>query len=190
MREILESHLIEDADDSGLYEDDFTSFIEYRAGCIVSEIRRHTGQMTEVETDFSGNEAKAIEKFELQMRDLLHSQLASTNADYWGATGEAEFRAKIEERITDWLKHNPGRQRHEAREIDFCQILEYLKVAKSHWGVFEPLLRSKSDLEMHLKNISNFRNALMHNRSIDISVRQLALGSLSWFERVFQAKQE
>jgi hypothetical protein len=40
---------------------------------------------------------------------------------------------------------------------------------------------------MHLKNISTFRNALMHSREINAATHQLALGSLSWFDEVFKA---
>ena len=185
----LKSHLVDIAEESGLLEDDFDSFVEYRSGSILDEIRRMTGKMTEVEIDLKGDEAVAIEKFELQMRELLHRLLVDQNPDYWSSTGDEIFRGRIEERITDWLKRNPGRTRKEAREVDFLQVLEYLKVARAHWAVFGSVFRSKSDLEMHLKNITNFRNALMHNRELDVSTRQLAFGSLTWFDKVFKAHQ-
>lgn len=184
---VLLSHFIDDKDAAGVLEDDFESFVQYRAERILDEMRRLTGGMAEVEADFKGNESKAIEKFELRMRSLLDSTLRTVNPDYWHATGSPEFRQAIEDRITAWLKANPARKRNEAREVDFCQILEYLKVARGHWKTVEPVFKSRSDLEMHLKNVSNFRNALMHNREIDLATRQLALGSLSWFDEVFRA---
>lgn len=187
LSEVLQSHFIDDADGSGVYEDNFDSFVQYRAERILDEMRRLTGHMAEVEADFKGNEAKAIEKFELRLRTILDATLRPTNNNYWQFTGAPEFRKAIEERITDWLKTNPSRKRSEAREVDFCQILDYLKVAKAHWPVFEPIFKSKSDMEMHLKSISTFRNALMHNREIDMATRQFALGSLSWFDEVFKA---
>lgn len=184
---VLLSHFVDDKDASGVLEDDFESFVQYRAERILDEMRRLTGGMAEVESDFKGNEAKAIEKFELRMRSLLDSTLRTATPDYWHDTGSPEFRQAIEDRITAWLKANTARKRDEAREVDFCQILEYLKVAKGHWKTVEPVFKSRSDLEMHLKNVSNFRNALMHNREIDLATRQLALGSLSWFDEVFKA---
>lgn len=190
LNEVLKSHFIEDKDASGLLEDDFEGFVQYRADRILDEMRRLTGHMAEVEADFKGNEARAIEKFELQMRELLDSVLRGTGLDYWQNTGSPEFRMGIEERIKGLLKSNPSKKREDLREVDFCQILEYLKVAKGHWSVFESIFKSKSDLEVHLKNVSNFRNALMHNREIDLSTRQLALGSLSWFDEVFKAAKE
>jgi hypothetical protein len=187
MEEVLFSHFVDDKDPSGILEDDFESFVQYRAERILDEMRRLTGRMTEVEADFKGNEAKAIEKFELRMRSLLNSTLRKIAGDYWQNTGSPEFRHGIEDRIAGWLKANPGRKRNEAREVDFCQILEYLKIARAHWKTFEPIFRSRSDLEAHLKNVNNFRNALMHNREIDLATQQLALGSLSWFGEVFRA---
>ena len=185
--EVLQSHFIDDEDASGILEDDFEDFVQYRAERILDEMRRLTGNMAEVEADFKGNEAKTIEKFELRIRALLDTTLRETNVDYWRTTGTPEFRQAIEERIADWLKTNPLRTRSEAREVDFCQILDYLKVAKAHWNVFEPIFKSRSDLDVHLMNVNNFRKALMHSREIDFTTRQLALGSLSWFDDVFKA---
>ena len=185
--EVLFTHFVDDKEASGILEDDFESFIQYRAERILDEMRRLTGRMTEVEADFKGNEVKAIERFELRVRSLLDSTLRGIGDDYWQDTGSPEFRQRVEDRIDGWLKANPSRRRDEARETDFCQILEYLKVAKSHWQAFRPIFRSRSDLEAHLKNVSNFRNALMHNREIDLATQQLALGSLSWFDEVFKA---
>ncbi len=185
--DVLRSHCIESAQESGLLDDDFDAFVHYRAEAILKDMRRLAGDMAEVEADFAGDEAKAIEKFELRLRDLIHSTLRASDTAYWAKTGSQEFRTRIEERITDWLQANPARTRGEAREVDFCQMLEYLTIVKVHWKAsFKHILRSRSDLEMHLKNISNFRNALMHNRDIDLATRQLALGSLSWFDEVFK----
>ena len=186
--EVLFSHFIDNKDSSGILDDDFENFVKYRSERILDEMRRLTGRMTEVEADFKGSEAKAIESFELRMRSLLDSTLREIDPDYWQMTGSPEFRQGIENRIEGWLKANPARGRSEAREVDFCQILEYLKVAKAHWLAFKRIFRSRSDLETHLKNVSNFRNALMHNREIDLATQQLALGSLSWFDEVFKAE--
>lgn len=186
--DVLISHFVDDKNASGILEDDFENFVQYRAERILDEMRRLTGGMAEVEADFKGDEAKAIEKFELRMRNLLDEILRRSAESYWQNTGSLEFRQQIEERIITWLNVNPARKRNEAREVDFCQILEYLKVARSHWKVFEGVFKSRSHLEMHLRNVSNFRNALMHNREIDLATRQLALGSLSWFDEIFSAE--
>jgi hypothetical protein len=150
-------------------------------------MRQLAGEMTEVEADFAGGEAKALEKFELRFRQFIDSKLREEDNNYWAKTGTPDFRGRIEERIDDWLKANPGRNRDNVTEVDFCQILEYLAIIKAHWNTFEQSVRSRSDLEMHLRNVSNFRNLLMHSREIDVATRQLALGSLSWFDEILKA---
>jgi hypothetical protein len=187
LNQALKTHCIVNPKDSGIYDDDFNAFINYRAEEILKEMHQLTGEMTEVEVDFRGKEAKAIEKFELRIRNLVDKVLIKKSSDYWKHTGSIDFRNGVEDRIRGWLKTNPTRKRKDAREIDFCQILDYLKVIKSHWELFEPIFKSKTDLEMHLKNISKFRNYLMHNQEIGLTTTQLALGSLNWFSEIFKA---
>lgn len=187
LEDVLRSHFIDDPKGSGILENDFEAFVQYRAERILEEMRRLAGEMEEIEADFTGDEGKAIEKFELRMRDLIDSTLGHEDPDYWEKTASPDFRARIEERIAAWLRANPARKRDEAREVDHCQVLDYLKIVKSHWNRLEPIFKSRSDLEAHLKNVSNFRNALMHNREIDLATRQLALGSLSWLDEAFKA---
>ena len=72
--------------------------------------------------------------------------------------------------------------------MDFCQIREYYRLIKAYWSLFEPLFKSRSNLDIHLGHINNFRNALMHNRELELSTRSLALGSLAWFDGIFHNK--
>jgi len=186
---VLRSHLIGDADKSGLFEDDFQTFVEYRAEQMLQEVRRLTGEMTEIEADMLDNELGVVERFELRLRDLIDSRLRASNPQYWQQTGSPEFRQRIEGRITSWLNEAPGRSRQKVREVDFCQMFDYFKIIKSNWSPLQDIFRSRSDLEHHIKTIADFRNALAHNREVDTATRQLALGALAWFDKAFKADQ-
>ena len=184
---VLESHLINDTDDSGVFDDDFNTFIEYRSEQMLQEIRRLTGEMTEIEADVAESELGAVESFELKLRELIHEQVSNSNPDYWEKTAPPDFRERIEGRIAGWVKASPGRTRSDAREVDFLQMYEYFKVIKGNWSEFKEQFRSRTDLEQHIKAIADFRNALAHNRDIDTVTRQLAIAALAWFNQVFVA---
>lgn len=184
---VLKSHLINDANESGVLEDDFPTFVEYRSEQLLQEIRRLTGEMTEIEADMAESELGAVERFELRLRDLIDARLREANPDFWEKTASPEFRSRVEDRISAWIKTAPGRSRAGVREVDFLQMFEYFKVIKSNWSVFEEIFRSRSDLEQHFKVISEFRNALAHNREVDAVTRQLAIGALAWFDKAFTA---
>lgn len=185
--EVLSSHLVEDPEKSGIFDDDFETFLEYRAERLLQELRKLTGEMTEIEADMADNELSVLERFELQLRDLIDSRLRAADSDYWEKTSTPEFRERIEQRIANWLKEAPGRARSDAREVDFFQMFDYLKVIKAHWSSFEGIFRSRGDLEQYLKILADFRNALAHNREVDTATRQLALGALAWFDKAFKA---
>lgn len=184
---VLKSHLIDAQAESGVFENDFETFIEYRSEQILQEIRRLTGEMTEIEADIEDSELGAVERFELRLRDLLHQKIHSANPDYWEKTAPPDFRKKLEDRISAWIKAVPGRSRTAVREVDFLQMFDYFKVVKSNWAIFEDVFRSRSDLEQHFKVVSEFRNALAHNREVDAVTRQLAIGALAWFDKSFAA---
>lgn len=185
LKTVLKSHLINDASKSGVLKDDFQAFIEYRSEQLMHEIRRLTADMTEIEADMAESELGTVEQFELRLRDLMHSRIHAANPDYWKGTASPELRSKVEDRISAWIKAAPGRARAGVREVDFLQMFEYFKVIKTNWSVFGEIFCSRSDLEQHFKVISEFRNALAHNREIDAVTRQLAIGALAWFDKAF-----
>ncbi len=181
----LVSHLVDNADEAGLWRDDFESFIEYRAENIARKLRELTGEMDEIEIAVINDEAIAIESFERRFRELIKSRLPDESV--WIKGLSSEFQASLEGRIQAWLRENPTRQRADADAVNFCQVLDYLKIVKANMDMFGDVIRSKSELEAHLKTISNFRNAVAHGREIDKSSRQLALGSLMWCGNIFEA---
>ncbi len=50
-----------------------------------------------------------------------------------------EFSDKVEERITQWLNKHPSEKRENVRPIDFCLIMDYFRIIKMNWVLFEPV---------------------------------------------------
>ena len=99
---------------------------------ILAEMRLLTGEMEEVEIDFHGNEARAIEKFELRLRELIDSVLRKHDPGYWPHLKDGDLRGRIEERINDWLRQQPSRARNGYQRSGF---LPDPRVLSSNQGV-------------------------------------------------------
>jgi hypothetical protein len=75
----------------------------------------------------------------------------------------------------------------EIKPLDFCFIMDYFKIIKSNWDLFEPMFKSRTELEKHFLNINDFRNAIKHpRRKVDLATKKLAEASLIWFNQVFK----
>ena len=181
----LKSHLISDLSASGLMENDYNQFLSYRTEKIINEIEARIGKLSRIETELRKDEKGVIDDFESNLRKLINNQMQSINLGYWRDM-PPDFKDRVEQRITNWLKTNPARQRGEVNPLDFCQIFDYFKVIKRFWSEFENIFISKSKLEKHFENISEFRNSMMHSRDIDLSTRKFAEGSLIWFDQLFE----
>ena len=185
LSETLASHLVFNPEESGLWKDEFDTFLEYRAENIVRKLRELTGDMGEIEAAVMNDDSIVLESFERRFRNLIRRRLDENGK--WLSSLSPEFQKLLDNRIQGWLRENPTRDETDVDPVEFCQILDYLKIVKSNKQAFEEIIRSTSDLESHLKTISTYRNALAHNRGIDDSSRQLALGALMWCDNIFTA---
>lgn len=181
----MESHLIYDFNSSGISENDYGKFLNHRAEKIINEIQARIGKLSRIEIEIQKDEKGVIDDFEYNIRKIIDSTLKPINLDYWNRL-HPEFIERVELRIKNWLKTNPSRKREDANPLDFCQIYDYFKIIKTYWKEFEIIFISKSEIEKHFHNITEFRNAMMHSREIDLSIRKLAEGSLIWFNQIFE----
>jgi hypothetical protein len=179
----MNSHYIKDFRKSGLLNDDFKTFLNDRASNLLNEIKKHIGELSPIEVEFSTDEKLVIEKYEKAIRDFIEDTLNEKDADYWNNL-DPGFRRKIEERLQDWIKKNPYQSNEEQRLIDYCQIMEYFNIIKANWIHFAPIMKSKSELKKHFENINNFRNSFMHSRKIDLTTKKLAEASFIWFGNI------
>jgi hypothetical protein len=181
--EALKSHLIPEYKESGLLENDFTKFLNYRAKIILKKIKSFVGEFTAVEQGMLESEEKQVDAFEKKIRDLISSKVEWQNLN-------KEFTDKVEERITQWLNKHPSEKRDSVRSIDFCLIMDYFRVIKMNWALFEPIFKSRTELEKHFLHINELRNAIKHSRKVDLATKKLAEASLVWFEQIFKGESQ
>ena len=105
-KDSLQSHFIDDYQDSGLIQDDYEIFLHYRARNILNEIKAKVGLLSETEEIFQSNEKEAIDTFEKQMRMLIDKVLLEESPHYWKQLSK-EILSSVEPRIKKWLKSNP-----------------------------------------------------------------------------------
>ena len=177
----LKSHLISNYKESGLLENDFTKFLNYRAKIILKQIKSLVGEFTAVEQGMLESEEKQVDAFEEKIRELISSKVEWQNLN-------KEFTDKVEERITQWLNKHPSEKRENVRPIDFCLIMDYFRIMKINWALFEPTFKSKTELEKHFLHINELRNAIKHSRKVDLATKKLAEASLVWFEQIFKGE--
>ena len=132
---VLKSHLVTDQVESGIFEDDFPTFIEYRSEQILHEIRRLTGEMTEIEADIAESELGDCGALRIKASRPSARTDPDVESGVLAEDGSSGFSSeRIEDRISAWVKGAPGRSRANVREVDFLQMFEYFKVIKSNWS--------------------------------------------------------
>lgn len=182
----LKTHFIPNYKESGLLDDDFNKFLQYRAKAILRNIKSIVGEFTPVEKGMYENEEKQIDLFEDKTRKLIDSILKKEDNKYWKNRLTDEFRERVEERITQWLNKHPSEKRENIDPIDFCLVMDYFRIIKMNWNIFERIFKSKTELEKQFLYINELRNAIKHSRKADLATRKHAEGSLVWFEQILK----
>jgi len=185
-KEDLDSNLIPSDEVSGIWDNNFDKFLKDRAGLIYTKIKEAMGDLTTIEKGMQEDANKPIDEFEGAIRKLTDSKLKEIDPNYWTNKLSKEFTEKIEERITTELQKHPHEQREKINPLEFCQIMDYFKIIKNNWEIFEPIFKSRTELEKHFLNINELRNAIKHARQINPSTKKLAEGSLLWFEQILK----
>ena len=68
--------------------------------------------------------------------------------------------------------------------MDYRTIIEN----GANWPFFEPILRRKQDLQNHLEAFSEYRNVVMHSRTMTELVRLKGETAMIWFESVLPSE--
>lgn len=123
--------------------------------------------------------------FEKGLRKFIDQKLNVKNAKYWESLNK-EFKNTVEARIQEHLNKNPSFKREDINPLEFCFLYDYLKIIKENWDVFEPIFRSRTELEKHTQNVNELRNCLKHLREPTVPVEKLGEASLIWFEMILK----
>ena len=184
----LKTHLIPSIKDSGIWTNDFPLFINQRAELIEKEIRHLVGEIKRIEKDLEDNPAKVLGDIERQIREKIHINMyESYGEDYWDKFIPQDIKDQTKKRIEDAIKKQPfvkEELEQAQKKLDFCNLLDYLKIILKNWKVLEDVFGSKEQLEKHFKNLSEYRNAIAHPRDINSITRKEGEIAVEWFSQV------
>jgi len=187
------AQLLPPPSESGILEDDYVRFLNIRAKLLVSEIERLTGLST---TPPEEERHAAIESLEERIRDTIHTTLVEgVGLDYWEQCVPEKIRTDVGYRIQSELKKNPSVQEADFESprvmLDFCNLSDYVDIVvkKANWPHFASTFHRKDDYERHMRAFGDFRNSIMHNRSMNELAQKTGELAITWLEAVL-AKDE
>jgi len=188
--DILQHHYIPSLSQSGLLENDFLRFLDFRADQLVKAFRVRTGIGSRSEGLFSSDPATPISLLETRIRTFLHNTLKEeTPESYWKEFVPPDIQEAVNKKMQDEMKRHPyGRDefnRDEVR-IQFLDIMDYSKVILSNWQLFGVSFGSKGEVEKHFLAFKNYRNPVKHGRSLNEVDKRNGEAAVLWLENILR----
>lgn len=187
---ILARHLIPNIKESGLLENDFSKFLDYRASQIFQSFRVRTGFASPSEELFETEPTKPIDILETRLRSFIHDKLKNLVEDsYWEEFIPTDIKKTVDLKIQNEIRRHPYKLDEYMRDdvrITFLDFMDYLKVINSNWDVFEHFFGNKNELEEHLKSLKNYRNPVKHVRDLDQVDKKRGEAAVLWFENILK----
>ncbi len=192
--QIIRTHLLPLEDDSGLWSDDYDTFITRRASLLYDEILHRCGVVPRISEEHRNPVVDTLEK---AIRDLVHDTLSNTfGYDYWreGVMSVAgDVHSRIESRIDDFVRKTPGVSKSQfasnlRAKWDYADLSDYPKIilSKKCWPNFAPVFRSKLDTERYLDDFREFRNRTKHTRDIDSILEHRGQAAILWLTQTLE----
>ncbi|WP_414837406.1 DUF262 domain-containing protein [Candidatus Nanosalina sp. VS9-1] len=177
----MSSHMMPYGEDSGIWEDDYNKFLEKRAELFLNEINRLIGSISDLESDLDTEPQEVISETETRVRDYLHRKMReSYGEDYWDKTPQ-DVKGRVKGRVRDDRKKNPNLEIETGRDrLDYCNIMDYVKIINTNYDLFNEDFPSKAEVENRFGDFSDFRNAVNHERDPSEFVRKDGEIAIKW----------
>jgi hypothetical protein len=167
--------------------------LDNQCGAIKLEIQERTSTFTIkplTKTENTGEGANQdIEIVEKELRALINRILMKNiGTDEAKKTILPHLQPKIEERIARVLHNHPGTDSSKYKtlsaQLQFFDMSEYFEIIsnKVYWPYFKSTFNSKENLNKHILQLSNLRNALRHSREQTKLIIAEGLASILWFK--------
>lgn len=182
-KRVMSTHLIPVGEDSGIWTDDYELFLQQRAQLLLDEIKRRCGIGSRFDTR---KHDSVVDRLEIALRNRIHEVLQAQDAGYWKHRVPGEVRKRVEERIAKDSKNSPGssgiRNSDVRAKLDFCDVSDYelLILRKDNWHHFVSTFKNKDDCRRMLRDFSEFRAAVKHNRDISPILEHKAHAAILW----------
>ncbi|MEZ4668842.1 MAG: DUF262 domain-containing protein [Anaerolineae bacterium] len=189
-KKILDTHFIPSDENSGIWNNDFTTFLNQRARLMVDEIRTLCGLKVRM---IEEQRNPVIDAVEIAIRDKIHEVLnAAFGLEYWRKAIPNDVQNRVSERIDKIVSNIPGSERAHYNDLrsrlDQCDVADYSKIiiSNQNWNHFSPHFRSKSDCERMLNDFRIFRNSVKHSQSVDSLLDLRGQAAILWLSRAIK----
>lgn len=186
-KDILSTHFIPDLGVSGILQDDYLKFLDYRAERITQALRVRAGVTSVLEADFDQEPTRPVDILESRIRSFIHERLQTElSGSYWEDCIPADIRSVVDKKIEADLKRYPYKLEEYLRDevrISFLDIMDYSKIILTNWDVFQDRFGTKGDVERHFVAFKNYRNSIKHVRLLDDIDRRNGEAAMLWIER-------
>ena len=140
------------------------------------------------------NLKKEIEKIEVLIRNLLDDKLHIINSDPFNQLVSENTRQSTGFKIASHLKKFPGENAEDyqlfRKKLDFFTLGEFqsLIIKKACWAEFEPLFKSKPNLENRFNQLFTLRNQIAHNNELNDIMIKDGEAAIIWFNSILRIK--
>ncbi len=190
LKTILQHHYIPDLQKSGLLENNFLKFLDYRADQVFQSFRIRTGLISPSEEQFITNPTKPIDILENRIRNFIHETLRQqTEGSYWTDYIPTDLQATVDKKIQEDLRRHPYKLEEYMRDdvrITFLDVMDYAKIILSNWTVFGEFFISKAEVEQHFRALKNYRNPIKHGRELNEIDRLNGEAAVLWLEKLIR----
>ena len=188
--DILQHHYIPNLKQSGLLENDFLRFLDFRAAQIVQAFRVRTGIGSSSEELFISDPAKPISLLETRLRAFVHHRLSQDSSEsYWKESIPFDIQEAVDKKIQAEMKRHPYERDEFIRDevkIQFIDIMDYAKIILSNWQLFSGSFGSKGEVEKHFLAFKNYRNPVKHGRTLNEVDKRNGEAAVLWLENIIR----
>lgn len=186
IKDALKAQLV--AYDEAIRNNDYKTFIYRRSQAIFNEFERLLGSKILQVAGHNANQA--VDEIEESIRNVVDSVLTrEEGSTYWSETIPSDIRGKVKVKALEYLRKNPSKTWSDFSPLDYlslCDIMDYSNIVLKNWSYFERIFRSKFETEKRFVAFKDFRNAVKHNRNVDLVLQRDGEAALEWFSQALK----
>ena len=181
---------------------DFASFVETRANLILKAMELLAeGKQITVETILKNSVGlppaiqdlkSEIENIEKELRNVIDGRLSAISSNPFTQFVSETTRRSTENKIASHLKKFPGEHAQDYTsfrvKLNFFTLGEFkeLIIKKATWNEFEPIFKSKPNLEQRFNQLFTLRNQIAHNNDLNDIMIKDGEASIIWFNSILK----
>lgn len=181
---------------------DFDAFLDTRANYILKAIDLLTeGKQVTIESILQKTvelpqaikDLKSeIEIIEIELRNLLNNKLTAISSNPFNQFVSERTRQSTEFKIASHLKKFPGESLEDyqafRKKLNFFTLGEFkeLIIKKDTWNEFEPMFKSKPNVEQRFNQLFTLRNQIAHNNELNDIMIKDGEASIIWFRSILK----